>query len=304
MPRPITIVGAPSSIGIRPYDDGTPRRLDLAPAALRERGLVARLGARDDGDVLPPPYREFTRPPRAVRNATEVADYSRALAERVERAGASGEFVLVLGGDCSIVLGSLLGVSGRGPVGLVYADAHSDFVTADQSTTGSAAAMCLALAVGRGDGPLAALGGAGPLVSGTDVALLGRRDHADAPYYGEGAFEEYGLLDLDHAAVTASGPAEVARRTLERVARPGLRGFWIHLDADLLDPAILAAVDSPEPGGLSLDQVAELVTPLARHPKALGLQLTIYDPGLDPDRSGAALVTQLLQRVVGAENGG
>ena len=95
------------------------------------------------------------------------------------------------------VLGSLLGVAGRGPVGLVYADAHSDFVTADRSTTGSAAARCLALAVGRGEGPLAALGGASPLVRGADVALLGRRDHADAPYYGQDAFEEYGLLDLD-----------------------------------------------------------------------------------------------------------
>jgi hypothetical protein len=72
MPRPIAIAGPPSSIGIRPYDDGTPRRLDLVPAALRDPGLVARLGARDDGDVLPPPYRQYTRPPGAVRNEREV----------------------------------------------------------------------------------------------------------------------------------------------------------------------------------------------------------------------------------------
>ena len=153
MTRPIAIVGAPSSIGIRPYDDGTPRRLDLAPGALRAQGLVTRLNARDDGDVLPPPYRELVRPPMAIRNAADVADYSGALAKRVAKAGSAGEFVLVLGGDCSIILGSLLGVSRSGPTGLVYADAHSDFATPDRSTTGSAAAMCLALAVGRGESP-------------------------------------------------------------------------------------------------------------------------------------------------------
>lgn len=298
MARPIAIVGAPSSIGIRPYDDGTPRRLDLAPGALRGQGLVTRLGARDDGDVLPPPYRELVRPPLAIRNAADVADYSRALADRVARAGSAGEFVLVLGGDCSIVLGSLLGVTKSGPTGLVYADAHSDFVTADRSSTGSAAAMCLALAVGRGEGPLARLGGPEPLVAGKDVALLGRRDHAESPDYGQDALPRFDILDLDHPAVMASGPAEAARRTLERVARPELRGFWIHLDADVLDPAVMPAVDSPEPGGLDLDQMAELLTPLARHPKALGMQLTIYDPGLDPDTRGARVLAALLQRIL------
>lgn len=299
MARPMAIVGAPSSIGIRPYDDGTPRRLDLAPGVLRDQGLVARLHARDDGDVLPPPYRELVRPPLAIRNAADVADYSRALADRVARAGGAGEFVLVLGGDCSIVLGSLLGVRGTtGGIGLVYADAHSDFVTADRSSTGSAAAMCLALAVGRGEGPLATLGGPEPLVAGKDVALLGRRDHAESPSYGQDALESFHILDLDHAAVVAGGPAETARRTLERVARPELRGFWIHLDADVLDPAVMPAVDSPEPGGLGLDQVAELLTPLAQHPKALGLQLTIYDPGLDPDARGARVLAALLQRIL------
>jgi arginase len=298
MTRPIAIVGAPSSIGIRPYDDGTPRRLDLAPGALRAQGLVTRLDARDDGDVLPPPYRELVRPPLAIRNAADVADYSGALAERVAKAGSAGEFVLVLGGDCSIILGSLLGVSRSGPTGLVYADAHSDFATPDRSTTGSAAAMCLALAVGRGESPLARLGGPHPLVAGKDVALLGRRDHSGSFYYGQDELERFEILDLDHPAVRASGPAETARRILERVARPELRGFWIHLDADVLDPAVMPAVDSPEPGGMGLDEIADLLTPLARHPKALGMQLTIYDPKLDPDARGAMALTALLQRIL------
>ena len=116
MHRSIAIVGAPSSIGIRPYDSGEARQLDRAPDALRELGLVKRLGASDLGDVIPPAYRDYVRPPGGVRNETEVASYCQALSERVAAATSDGRFPVVLGGDCSIVLGCLLGArqSARG----------------------------------------------------------------------------------------------------------------------------------------------------------------------------------------------
>ena len=72
MHRSIAIVGAPSSIGIRPYDSGEARQLDRAPGVLREFGLVKTLGASDLGDVIPLAYRDYIRPPTGVRNETEV----------------------------------------------------------------------------------------------------------------------------------------------------------------------------------------------------------------------------------------
>lgn len=114
MHRPIALVGAPSSVGIRPYDDGTPRRVDLAPMVLREHGLAERVAAQDFGDVIPPPYRDFVRPPRRPRNEDEVAAYSREIAARVADATAMNALTLLLGGDCSVVLGGLLGVRRRG----------------------------------------------------------------------------------------------------------------------------------------------------------------------------------------------
>src|SRR5215207_9254945 len=150
MDRPVSLIGAPSSIGIRPYDrSGEMRQLDRAPGVLRELGLVARLGASDLGDVVPPPYRDFTRPPGRARNAAEVQQYSYALADRVAAGIAEGRFALVLGGDCSIILGSLLGAGRQaGRIGLAYIDGHADFATPEESLTGSVASMCLALAVG------------------------------------------------------------------------------------------------------------------------------------------------------------
>ena len=195
---------------------------------------------------------------------------------------------IVLGGDCSIVLGSLLGArkSAQGSVGLVYIDAHADFGTPEESHTGSVASMCLALAVGRGETPLARLTGDAPLVHGKDVVLIGRRDAAE-PWYGHAALAASPILDIPGAALSDRGVADVAAAALKRLTSPGPseepRGFWIHLDADVINPSVMPAVDSPEPGGPTIEELANLLTPLARHPRALGLELTIYDPGLDPD---------------------
>jgi arginase len=301
MNRCIAIVGAPTSIGIRTYDSGEPRHLDRAPGVLRELGLVQRLGASDLGDVIPPVYRDYVRPVGRARNETEVGAYCRALGERVREAASDVRFAVVLGGDCSIVLGSLLGArkAAQGPVGLVYVDAHADFGTPEESHTGSVASMCLALAVGRGETPLARLTGDAPLVNGKDVVLIGRRDAAE-PWYGHAALAASPILDIPGAALSDRGVTDVVAAALKRLASSGseLRGFWIHVDADVINPTAMPAVDSPTPGGPTIKELVDLLTPLVRHPRALGLELTIYDPGLDPDRSCATRLVSLLESVL------
>ena len=296
MNRRVAIVGAPSSIGIRPYDTGEARQLDRAPGVLRQLGIVERLGAIDLGDVTPPAYRDYARPPGRARNEQEVLGFSRSLGDRIAMAPSEERFVVLVGGDCSIVLGALLGTKRAvsGPVGLVYVDAHADFATPEESQTGSVASMCLALAVGRGDTPLARLGGRDPLVRPEHVALLGRRDAAE-PSYGHAALAASPILDLPGDALVARGFAEAARAALARVASTDLRGFWIHLDADALNPNDMPAVDSPAPGGPMFDEIIMLLKPLVEHPRALGLELTIYDPALDADQSCAMRLATLLE---------
>jgi arginase len=282
--RRVAVLGAASSIGIRPYDGETEvRHLDRAPDTLRGLGVVEQLAAIDLGNVTPAAYRDLRRPPGGIRNEREVADYSRALAERVAAAVADERFPVVLGGDCSIVLGSLLGASQGGArrVGLAYFDAHADFATPQESMTGSAASMCFALAVGRGDSPLARLAGERPLVRAEDATVIGRRDLGQ-DHYGDAALRSSGVLDLSDAFATGRSAELAAGAALERIAHAGLAGFWIHIDADVLEPSVMPAVDSPEPGGPNIEQLAAVVRRLVRHPRALGLQITIYDPALDP----------------------
>src|SRR5262245_16155209 len=166
MNRSIAVIGAPSSLGLPPYDHGQLQHLDWAPGVLRERGLIAKLEAVDMGDVVPPPYRDYVQQPNRPRNEEEVIIYSRAIGERVSAVIHHGRFAVVLGGDCSTMLGCLIGGRRtiRGPMGLAYVDAHADFAAPDESRTGSVAGMALSLAVGRGRTPLARLAGRQPLV--------------------------------------------------------------------------------------------------------------------------------------------
>ena len=299
MTREVALVGAPSSLGMRPYEDGEARHLDWAPRILRERNVVQRIGGVDLGDVAPPPYRDYIRPPNRPRNEKEVLVYSRAIGEQVARAGSHGRFAVVLGGDCSIVLGCALGArqAAGADVGLVFLDAHADFATPEESRTGSVAGMCLGLATGRGSSPLARLVGRRPLVDARHAVLLGRRASA-AAWLGHAALAASGVLDVPATELTTRTPDDLAQAVLARVTAPDLQGFWIHLDVDVLNPAVMPAVDSPEPGGPLTDELIALLAPVVQHPGALGLSVAVYDPALDADRSCARQLVKLLEALL------
>jgi arginase len=299
MRRALNVVGALSNVGARPYEDGAARDLHLAADVLRGRGLITRLRATDMGDVAAPVYRDFTKPLYHVRNEKEIVAYSRALAERVGGAIAQGEFALVVGGDCSVVLACLLAARKRtgDRVGLVYVDAHADFSDGGEPHSGAVANMALALATGHGDSRLARLAGAASLVDGRHTALIGRRAGTDE-WRADAAVAESSILDLTSAQLRRDDWLELAAVTLDQVAGAACRGFWIQLDVDVLNPIVMRAVESPEPGGPTPGELVRFLTPVVRHPKALGLSLTTYDPALDPDRSCARQLVGILEALL------
>ena len=299
--RRVLVLGAPSSLGISPYDDGGARRLDLAPDAFRARDIVQRVHGEDGGDVTPrDEYRDFVRPERDCRNEDLVDTYSRELASVLVPAFTDDVFVLLLGGDCSILLGALYGLhaSGSEAHGLVYIDGHADFATLDESPSHSPCSMNLAIATGRARPARLGFDLDETLVHGPRVVHLGRKDDHQ-PEYGFRSLPEFGVLDIPNHIIATDGPQRAGARALDRVGQLD-DGFWIHLDADVLDPLLMPAVDSPVPGGLDLNECIQLLRPLVRHPGARGLQLTIYDPSIDVDGNGAELLTLLVQRALGA----
>ncbi len=95
------------------------------------------------------------------------------------------------------------------------------------------------------------------------------------------------------------GPEALALATARAFEIPELDGFWVHLDADVLDPTVMPAVDSPDPDGLFPDELVALLRPLLASPHCVGLDVTIYDPDLDPDGTAGALLTDIVVCALG-----
>jgi len=294
MLRTLALIDAPSNLGLAPPAPGKEPGVRRMAGCLRALGLRERLGAFDAGEVVPPPYDAERDPDTRVRNALAIADYSFALARAVEAQLDADRFPLIVGGDCSILLGCLLALRHRGRHGLVFLDGHHDLQTPDVSRTGGAAGMDLALAVGIGPALLSALG-AVPLVNASDVSMLAVRD--DPKWYtGDDvvrARQAMHVVYLDGLRKTGMGPAgeTVARRIMES----GVNGAWVHLDVDVLDDAVMPAVDSRQPDGLSYEELDLLLRPVLDTGRVVGMNVTIYDPDRDPDgRAGRALVDGLV----------
>lgn len=229
-----------------------------------------------------------------MRNARAIAAYSRALAEAVGRALDTGRFPFVVGGDCTVLLGSALALARRGRFGLVFLDGHQDLLTPESSASGGAAGMDLALVTGHGPPLLTELRGAGPLIAPANVALLGFRD--DDAVYADPAIRPAcaAMCRLSLAEVRAAGPEGTATRALAHVLQPGVEGVWVHLDVDVLDDAVMPAVDDRQPGGLSYAELHALLSPVLASGRVAGVEVTIYDPTGDPGgHAGATLVDAL-----------
>ncbi|WP_216215795.1 arginase family protein [Amycolatopsis aidingensis] len=290
--RELMLLDAPSNLGLRPPADGTVPGCYKAPGALRDNDLLRRLGATEAGVLTPARYHPAWEQGHGVRNAAGIAEYSRRLAARIDRIHGRNGFPVVLGGDCSIVLGAALALRRRGRYGLAYLDGHDDFRHPGIApTAGSAAAgECLALATGRGAAELTDLDGLRPYVADSDVVLLGAREEESVETAAAG------IRGVPSQRIMAAGTAEALALATETLTRPGLDGFWVHVDIDVLDPAIVSAVDSPDPGGLDVDTLVALLRGLLDLPGAVGFELTVFDPDLDPDGSQAAVVAEVIER--------
>ncbi len=296
MRRPrFAVIEAPSVLGLFP---GGVERL---PEALLAAGLADRLGARHAGRVEPPPYDDRRDPDTLLLNPGGIAAFSRDLADAVAAVLDAGEFPVVLGGDCSIVLGCLLALRRRDRHGLLFLDGHADFYQPEAEPNGEVASMELALATGRGPAILSDLDGHGPLVRDTDVVVFGRRDGSEAEANGSQRVEDTEIRMIDLDEVRAHGCTDRAELSARQLSRPELSGFWMHLDADVLDDDLMPAVDYRIPGGLSWDELAETLNTHLASDRSRGLSVTIFNPELDPDGTIArSFVDTLVRALVSA----
>ena len=290
----IAVFGVPSAAG------ASGPGCERAAFALREAGLLEALrGAGTNlvnlSDLSLFPWRPDPAHPQA-RNLALAACAARATADEMPRALAEG-FTLLIGGDCSLVAGSLGGATralGRA-VGLVYLDADLDLNTPETTPSGNLNGMAVAAALGRGAAELVAASGA-PALRPEHVAILGYRA-VDA---GEHAPQRELALTRSAEEVRAEEPERVAAAALAAIDND-TGPLLVHLDVDVIDAGELGAKAPLTPGrGLRWTEIEALLTALLRSPRVAVLEVCEFNPALDPDGACARKLVDLLTKAVAA----
>jgi arginase len=290
----LVIIEAPSNLGLKQLRDVEPGVRKL-PAWLKAHGLYDVLQPQKVMHVEPPPYSMHLDEESGVRNADDIVSYSKTLSEEIKTTLNTGQFPLVIGGDCSILIGCALALRSIGNFGLFYIDGHTDFVLPRFSQTKAAAGMDLALISGNGPDKLTNINSLKPYIAEENIFAVGNRylQNDYVKLITDSAINYYDLYTLRTAGIE-----HIAKKFLEKVESDNLDGFWIHLDVDVLDNDLMPCVDSPQPGGLSYEELRSIIRALLLSPKIKGINITILDPDLDPDGTYTKIFVEEFSRMM------
>lgn len=279
--RKYAIIDAPSILGLRPTG------VELLPERLRQAGLLEKLNAEYFGVVTPLAAYDSRRDRiTKLLNPKAIRDYSIRLADATELLLRNNKFPIVLGGDCSILIGNVLALRRLGRYGLFFIDGHADFYLPEESPTGEVADMDLTIVAGHGPDILSDLDHLKPLVLEQDIVVFGYRDIEQSAKYGCQDIKITTMMKaIELGDVRRIGFQNAATLGIDTLLKNELTGFWIHLDADVLDDSIMPAVDYRLPGGITFSELSDLLKLLLSSKKAVGISITILNPALDNDGS-------------------
>jgi arginase len=273
----LAVIGSPSGAGACGVGQ------EQAPAALRAAGLIESLGVGFDvsdlGDSPVVPWRPDRARPRA-QNLEAVVEVVRTTATRVADALLEDDrTVLVLGGDCTVGIGTIAGVDAVvGDVAVAYFDLHSDLNTPASATDGALDWMALAhmLAIEGSEPTLAAAAGKVPVLESRQVVLFAQ-SMSHATRFERGEIERLGLTRFALEDVR-DDPEGAARQALDLVATRSDR-YAIHLDVDIVDFTDAPLSEHPSRNtGLKLEEMLRALNVLASDPGLVAITLTELNP--------------------------
>jgi arginase len=295
---PLGLIGVPfDGMGRNPGQAG-------APAALRAAGLAAAFAPRtvvSRPDVVVPDPRAERSPDSRLLNGGALLTMLRGLGEELRRSLEEGQFPLIYGADCSVLLAAIPALrSSAGDAGLVFFDGHEDATLMEQSSSGEAANMEIAVLLGEtGKGFPPPLDNAFGALSPRALAMLGPRDE---PWRRELNMESVaGRVWLRHAGQVSEDPRRVTREAVQHVSAAAAN-WWLHVDLDVLHEQDFFARGAPGElaleGGLTWGQLTEAVQAALGAGGCRGLSLVIYNPDLDPDRRLARRIVEFAREII------
>lgn len=290
--REIQLIAAPSILGLKPTG------VDKLPGALLAQHLQEKLHAENELIVVPTLnhcYSKGRDPVTQIINTETQEIFLSSLQRIVESRMDPSQFLLVLGGDCSILIGIMAALKARGTYGLFFLDAHADFYEPEKSATGEAADMELALITGRGPDLLQT--SERPYAIDEHIIHIGQRDMGETKKFGSRDIHASGIKCFDLPFIEKNGVDQTLQGVNDHLSSISNDGYWIHFDTDVLSDDINPAVDYRLPGGLSFEQCEKILTTLIHRYKIIGMSITIFNPTLDPDGKIASTLTEHIVKV-------
>jgi len=293
----------PSTVSIIPvpFDRGATRRgAGQGPDAIFGAGLKRKLNALgvtyqiDDPAALPERKDEAHHP--RLKHLTEVVTMNEQLAARVSALAEAGTFPLVLGGDHSIAIGTLAGLTRHyRNLGVIWIDAHSDLNTPDTTPTGNIHGMSLAVSLGKGDRRLTSIGGVKSTIKPEHVVLIGARslDQGERDFIRREGIACFTMKDIDRM-----GMFRVMEEAI-RISSTGTDGVHLSFDIDSVDPKIAPGTGTPVQGGLSYREAHLAMEMLSESGILTSAEFVENNPLLDRGQKTSRLLVGLIGSMLG-----
>ncbi len=289
-----------------PLDLGQARRgVDMGPSAVRAAGLnaaVKGLGhqVEDAGNVHVRIAEEQHFGDRHAKYLNEISETCQEVAERIRQTLEAGYFPLSLGGDHSIAIGTIAGISkfyrDRGQaVGCLWIDAHADMNTPDSSPSGNIHGMPFAASLGYGPDALTKLFGYAPKLEARHSVLIGARDldSRERRTVADSGVQVFTMRDVDE-----QGMRGVMEKSLA-LAAEGTAGFIVSWDMDVVDPSEAPGVGTPVRGGITFREAHLAMEMIADSRKMVALELVEINPIIDVHNKTAILGVGLVTSALG-----
>ncbi|MGA2889998.1 MAG: arginase [Terracidiphilus sp.] len=292
--RRIRVIGVPLDLG------ASRRGVDMGPSAMRVAGLEARLETlghqvTDAGNIRVEIAETQASGNENAHYLKQIAETCTRTAEAVLKTLEEGITPLVLGGDHSLAVGSVSGVSEfhrrKGEkIGVLWIDAHSDINTPETSPSGNVHGMPLAALLGLGPERLTNIFGYAPKIAAENTVLIGVRDIDAAERENirrAGVAEVYTMRDIDERGMRA-----VMEEAL-RAAGRGTAGYHVSLDMDWIDPEDAPGVGTPVRGGATYREAHLAMEIIADHGRLLSFEIVEVNPVIDEHNRTADLAVEL-----------
>ena len=287
-------------------DLGAGRRgVDMGPSALRLANLNEKLTSlgyeiEDLGNVLVDQPETSPVGHESARYLQQIARTCTRLMEMVEHAADQAKVPLVLGGDHSVAIGTIAGISNHyrkssRKLGLIWIDAHADMNTPESSPSGNIHGMPLACCIGIGPRELTQLGGYAPKIDPANVAIIGLRsvDEAERRHVRETGVHAYTMRDLDER-----GLRSVLGEAIERVSE-GTVGFHVSFDMDSVDPSEAPGVGTPVRGGMTYREAHLAMETICDSGRMTSMEIVEVNPVIDEVNRTALLGVELVMSAMG-----